>query len=436
MNKIKIILFFSLLFYFGSCSYQKSTQNQIVELPLTIQTGYRTGTGISSIGFLFSNAEVSRLIYSELLKFPEGLTDMQQGAITINYFQTIYQAYWSRDIPREMFDAFQNAWRWQLDTLSLSRKPIRTQIAFVYGRDSVGTLKVVIDANNNLDLSDDKLFTPLIIDRFAISTDSLAQIAKKYSIDVEIDRFVNNEVISTTIPLFVFYDAIVNMLSYSFLEYATTEYNGQQITVLSVSDLSYNIIKVALNHDHIPVLSDIYSQGEYIEIKGEFYKILGANIGNRTLRLERIDSTVEPFSAQIGFKAFPFQGEDFITQSTVSLEQFRGKYVLLSFWGAWCAPCLREIPYLRELYTETDREKFEIIGIASRTPSDALLDVINRYAITWIQISDKENEINEMYNIRSYPSTFLLDKEGRIIARDGFLRGRFLKPTVLSLIDN
>ena len=73
------------------------------------------------------------------------------------------------------------------------------------------------------------------------------------------------------------------------------------------------------------------------------FVITGVNTNKSTFVLEKIDS----LSTQIGYKSYPFQGEEFTTKIPVSSESLRGKYVLLDFWATWCKPCIQEFPFLK-----------------------------------------------------------------------------------------
>jgi len=176
---------------------------------------------------------------------------------------------------------------------------------------------------------------------------------------------------------------------------------------------------------------DIYRKNEYIEIKDEIFKIIGVNTNKSTLVLEKTDlPKTQLLSTQIGYKSYPFQGEEFTEKTPVSSDNLKGKYVLLDFWATWCGPCIQEFPHLKELYSKTDRAKFEIVGIVGDSQPNTLTDAVERYELTWPQIfSDK---ITETYGVNSYPTTFLIDTEGVIVAKN--LRGKELEE-ILSLIE-
>jgi peroxiredoxin len=85
------------------------------------------------------------------------------------------------------------------------------------------------------------------------------------------------------------------------------------------------------------------------------------------------------------------------------------------------------------MYENLDKSKIDIIGIVAESPSDALEKMIDQYGITWTQIlSDETNAIKQKYGIHSYPTTFLIDPEGIIIAKN--LRGEALENKINELL--
>ncbi|KKK49914.1 hypothetical protein LCGC14_3130250, partial [marine sediment metagenome] len=178
----------------------------------------------------------------------------------------------------------------------------------------------------------------------------------------------------------------------------------------------------------------ILSINEYLEIQGKLYKILGVSLYKNILTLEKTNLPKNQlYSTQVGFESFPFEGKDFETKSSISMNSLKGKYIFLDFWSVHCGPCIYEIPNLKQLYGKIDKSKFEIIGIVGNSTPDELEKMINQKSITWPQIlSNDTNKIEEDYGIYKYPTTFLLNPQRTIIAKD--LRGKELEDKVLSLI--
>jgi peroxiredoxin len=414
-RKVALIAFLSVVFF--GCS-----QSNIVELPLTIHNGYPP-IDTWLIALYAVPEDEWKNIYPEIKKFPEGLTDMKYGCIETNLYQSVYQNYLLGNITREMYE------EWKHDTLTLSKTPIRTKIAFVWGNDSDGVLKIAVDANGNLDLSDDRLFEALKSDAF-FSITNKDSLIRAHAFDVSFEAFVHDKIVPASVPLFIYYNSQVNMFFSMFCQYATTQYKGERLVVTQFKrDLSYKSIQVGFYIGERIEEEDTYRNNEYIEIKGEIFRIIGVNTNRQTLVLER----TKMHTAQVGQQANAFEAADFTTKETVSLERLKGKYVLLDFWMTSCGPCIREFPHLKELYAKTDRAKFEIIGIAAHSTPANIKRTIDLHEITWSQIlSDETNQLIEKYGISGYPSTFLIDPEGFIIAKN--LRGKELEEKILSLI--
>jgi len=106
----------------------------------------------------------------------------------------------------------------------------------------------------------------------------------------------------------------------------------------------------------------------------------------------------------------------------VSLESFKGKYVLVDFWASWCGPCRRENPNVVKAYGKYKDKNFTIIGVSLDQPTgkQKWLDAIHKDHLTWTQVSDLQfwkSKEADLYAVRGIPANFLLDPSGKIIAK-------------------
>lgn len=124
------------------------------------------------------------------------------------------------------------------------------------------------------------------------------------------------------------------------------------------------------------------------------------------------------------------------TGGTKSLYSLRGKVVLLDFWAAWCKPCRLENPNIVRVYNKYKKDGFTVFGVSLDRTKEDWVKAIKDDGLTWDHVSDLKyfsSEAAKLYQINAIPSSFLLDKEGKVIARN--LRGRALEEKLEELFN-
>ena len=128
----------------------------------------------------------------------------------------------------------------------------------------------------------------------------------------------------------------------------------------------------------------------------------------------------------VGATAIDFTKKD-LQGKTIRLADYKGKYVLLDFWGSWCGPCRAGNPHLKDLYAKYKDKGFMIVGIANEkgvTLADnktSWKKALKEDGLPWQQILNNEGiekcDVTNLYNVFAFPTKILLDKDGKIIGR-------------------
>lgn len=121
----------------------------------------------------------------------------------------------------------------------------------------------------------------------------------------------------------------------------------------------------------------------------------------------------------------------------IQLSSLRGKVVMIDFWASWCGPCRQENPNVVKVYQQYHDKGFEILGVSLDRNKEDWEKAIKDDQLSWLHVSDLQywqNNAARLYAVNAIPQTYLLDKEGKIIAKG--LRSEELAAKLTELFPN
>lgn len=124
--------------------------------------------------------------------------------------------------------------------------------------------------------------------------------------------------------------------------------------------------------------------------------------------------------------------------NTHTLSDYRGKTVFLNFWATWCSPCRAEMPDIQKLYEEFQQEEEDIVILGVAAPSlgrekseEGIKGFLEENGYTYPVLMDTEAEAFQAYGINSFPTTFMIDKDGNVF---GYIPGQLSEETMRDII--
>ena len=100
-----------------------------------------------------------------------------------------------------------------------------------------------------------------------------------------------------------------------------------------------------------------------------------------------------------------------------SLSSLQGKVVFVNFWATWCGPCRIEMPSMERLYNQMSKDQFEILAVDLREAEETVAQFAEELSLSFPILLDSQGMTGGIYGVQGIPTTFLVDKEGRLVGR-------------------
>lgn len=178
-----------------------------------------------------------------------------------------------------------------------------------------------------------------------------------------------------------------------------------------------------------------YSPYEEVKV---LYDGLSSSIRNSQQGVEYAAELKRMQTVSVGKRAPDFTLPDTSGQE-ISLSSFKGKYVLVDFWASWCPLCREANPDIVKAYNQFKNKNFTILGVSLDKAGDksTWMKAIRHDNLTWTQVSELkswQSSVVSLYHLTALPQNFLLDPDGKIIARE--LTGEELSTRLSGLLGN
>ena len=319
---------------------------------------------------------------------------------------------------------------------TLSRKIISTikfhfknnmisSVSVAAGYNSKGDLMYVIDADNNMDFSNNILSKARDIKtrNYAPTKEIIESL-----VPVQFEHYDNKSKVKKDTTWLLIGQPLkhlegITSLGLNIGEYrrAYLEINGDKIEIFLsngfliwdyTNSLTTFLYRDTKNKEYTSIMIN-----EFIIINDKYYKFVSCTQDGSKIVLTKVDADIDEIQGtQVGLKL-----KDFEVQSdnshVINLKSVKGKYVLLEFWATWCSGCVKELPLLKDAYKKFSRNDFEIIGIAVDDSAKVEKFVREKRIIWPNSIVSMKNKIVTDFNVTLFPTMILIDRNGKIVAK-------------------
>ena len=138
--------------------------------------------------------------------------------------------------------------------------------------------------------------------------------------------------------------------------------------------------------------------------------------GDADTELDRLFNKMNVLRMTAATESIHFELKD-LNGSAVALSDYKGKIVFLNFWTTWCPTCRIEMPSMEKLHQKFKDQDFAMVTINLQESASQVKSFFKEYKLTFTALLDSDGKVGIRFRINAIPTTYILDKEGRIIAK-------------------
>jgi len=334
----------------------------------------------------------------------------------------------------------------KIDTLDLTDKEIDNEILILIGTNRKSGKVIIVDSDNDDNFENEKVLEypyPLTINQQDSIQPLLEDVIVNYDVFLK-DKIVEKSIVIKPSPYrgglgislsaknpieqnyFLFASipqhkkgkALINNKEYT-IEisngFTTPIYNSNNARIFIYGERQNDI----LERNNFMT----YNIGDVFNADGKDYTIKKiSKLGNQ-LTLEYLKDNDKPKGNIVGYYPLDFEAKT-IDNTNLKLETYKGSYVLIDFWGTWCAPCIKALPELKEVNNQLSKSyDFKLISVAFDSNIEEVKSFTKKHEMNWEHVfvdntQYNDNSIVAKFDINSFPSTILIDPSGKIVSRN------------------